>query len=101
MSNNESYLLYLSNTFTSPSLQKCHLATKAQAIGLSQKVGGRKAPPNANFSTFATSRARTGPYPRQKREEKRLFYFSRMHRHEPRSTILKQARLNTREKVFS
>ena len=79
----------------------CHLATITEAIDSFGKVGGREARPNANFSTFATSRACTGPYPREKREEKRLFYFSRMHRHEPRSTILKQAGVNAREKVFS
>ena len=55
---NKSYLSYLSNTLMTLSLQMCHLATKAEAIDSFGKVGGREARLNANFSTFATSRAR-------------------------------------------
>ena len=57
MTNIKSYLSYLSSTFTSPSVQKCHLATNLEAIDTFGKVGGREARLNANFSTFATSRA--------------------------------------------
>ena len=56
MTNIKSYLSYLSNTFTSPSVQKCHLATKAEAIDSFGKVGGRKARPNANFQLFETQK---------------------------------------------
>ena len=88
------------------SLQMCHLATKAEAIDSFGKVGGREARLNANFSTFATSRAhaRVGTHDKTReytREEKRLFYFARVYSHEPRTTILKQARVNAREKVSS
>ena len=55
------------------SLQKCHLATKAEAIDSFGKVGGREVRLNANFSTFATSSAH-GSLPTTKHDEKRLAY---------------------------
>ena len=57
LNNIKSCFSYLSSTLMTLSLQKCHLATNTEAIDSFGKVGGREARPNANFSTFATSRA--------------------------------------------
>ena len=98
LNNNESSLSYLLITFTSPSLQKCHLATNTEAIDSFGKVGGREARPNANFQLSSRVECTHGSLPTTKtREEKR----PRIYSHEPRTTILKQAGVNAREKVSS
>ena len=97
LNNIKSCFSYLSSTFMTLSLQKCHLATNTEAIDSFGKVGGREAPPNANFSTLVACRA----HARVGTHDEPRWKSSRMHRHEPRTSKLKQAGVNAREKVFS